>query len=94
MKTADLGGHCLFLHKQMSQLFCYRFQGYKSQREYIGCQGPIPGTIDDFWQMIWEQNVSVVVMLTLCKEGQKVKLAYPLYLHEHCVFQNLPRTLP
>ncbi|XP_053397498.1 receptor-type tyrosine-protein phosphatase O-like isoform X2 [Mercenaria mercenaria] len=47
--------------------------GYSSPREYIGCQGPIPGTIDDFWRMIWEQNVSVVVMLTLCKEGQKIK---------------------
>ncbi|XP_053390205.1 tyrosine-protein phosphatase 10D-like [Mercenaria mercenaria] len=47
--------------------------GYSSPREYIGCQGPIPGTIDDFWRMTWEQNVSVVVMLTLCKEGQKIK---------------------
>ncbi|XP_060592884.1 tyrosine-protein phosphatase 10D-like [Ruditapes philippinarum] len=47
--------------------------GYNSPREYIGCQGPIPGTIDDFWRMTWEQNVSVIVMLTLCKEGQKIK---------------------
>ncbi|XP_053398205.1 receptor-type tyrosine-protein phosphatase eta-like [Mercenaria mercenaria] len=47
--------------------------GYSSPREYIGCQGPIPGTIDDFWRMTWEQNVSVVVLLTLCKEEQKFK---------------------
>jgi len=47
-------------------------QGYRSPREYIGCQGPLPSTIDDHWRMIWEQNVHVVVMLTLCKEGQKV----------------------
>ncbi|XP_056016663.1 mucin-2-like isoform X2 [Ostrea edulis] len=47
--------------------------GYKSEREYIATQGPIPGTIDDFWRMIWEQNVSIIVMLTLCKEDGRVK---------------------
>ncbi|XP_062583571.1 receptor-type tyrosine-protein phosphatase delta-like [Saccostrea cucullata] len=47
--------------------------GYKSEREYIATQGPIPGTIDDFWRMIWEQNVSIIVMLTLCKEEGRVK---------------------
>ena len=51
----------------------YSLQGYKSQREYIGCQGPLPGTIDDFWRMVWEQRVSVVVMLTKCIESQKVR---------------------
>ncbi|XP_052788638.1 tyrosine-protein phosphatase 10D-like [Mya arenaria] len=47
--------------------------GYHSPREYIGCQGPLPATIDDHWRMIWEQNVTIIVMLTLCKEGQKIK---------------------
>nr|XP_022292672.1 receptor-type tyrosine-protein phosphatase beta-like isoform X2 [Crassostrea virginica] len=47
--------------------------GYRSPREYIATQGPIPGTIDDFWRMIWEQNVSIIVMLTLCKEEGRVK---------------------
>ncbi|KAL5010051.1 hypothetical protein ScPMuIL_012356 [Solemya velum] len=47
--------------------------GFKSPREYIASQGPIPGTIEDFWRMIWEQGVPIVVMLTLCKEDGKVK---------------------
>ncbi|XP_052788639.1 tyrosine-protein phosphatase 10D-like [Mya arenaria] len=47
--------------------------GYLSPREYIGCQGPLPATIDDHWRMIWEQNVTIIVMLTLCKEGKKIK---------------------
>ena len=30
-------------------------------------------TLGDFWQMIWEQNVPTVVMLTQTIEGTKVK---------------------
>ncbi|MBN3306537.1 PTN4 phosphatase, partial [Amia calva] len=31
---------------------------------YIACQGPLPNTCLDFWQMTWEQCSSMVVMLT------------------------------
>lgn len=31
---------------------------------YIVTQGPLPHTVADFWQMIWEQNSVVVVSLT------------------------------
>ncbi|EDO38304.1 predicted protein, partial [Nematostella vectensis] len=40
---------------------------------YIATQGPLPNTTKDFWQMIWEQGVEVVAMVTLDKEGGKVK---------------------
>uniref|UniRef100_A0A8C4SB70 protein-tyrosine-phosphatase n=1 Tax=Erpetoichthys calabaricus TaxID=27687 RepID=A0A8C4SB70_ERPCA len=47
--------------------------GYYSSKEFIAAQGPLPNTVADFWQMIWEQNVQAVVMVTNCQEGNKVK---------------------
>ncbi|XP_012735223.2 tyrosine-protein phosphatase non-receptor type 13 isoform X3 [Fundulus heteroclitus] len=40
---------------------------------YIACQGPLPTTLADFWQMVWEQNSSVIAMMTQEIEGGKVK---------------------
>uniref|UniRef100_A0A3Q2Z9V2 Protein tyrosine phosphatase non-receptor type 20 n=1 Tax=Hippocampus comes TaxID=109280 RepID=A0A3Q2Z9V2_HIPCM len=40
---------------------------------YIACQGPLPTTMGDFWQMVWEQKANVVAMMTQEIEGGKVK---------------------
>ncbi|XP_076402921.1 tyrosine-protein phosphatase non-receptor type 13 isoform X1 [Peromyscus maniculatus bairdii] len=40
---------------------------------YIACQGPLPTTVGDFWQMVWEQNSTVIAMMTQEVEGDKVK---------------------
>nr|XP_033801316.1 tyrosine-protein phosphatase non-receptor type 4 isoform X3 [Geotrypetes seraphini] len=40
---------------------------------YIACQGPLPNTCPDFWQMTWEQGSSMVVMLTTQVERGRVK---------------------
>ncbi|XP_072045341.1 tyrosine-protein phosphatase 10D-like [Amphiura filiformis] len=47
--------------------------GFNSPREFIACQGPLPGTTDDTWKMIWEHNVATVVMVTQLVEKGKVK---------------------
>ncbi|XP_032364750.1 receptor-type tyrosine-protein phosphatase beta [Etheostoma spectabile] len=47
--------------------------GNTFRREYVATQGPLPGTKDDFWKMIWEQNVHNVVMVTQCVEKGRVK---------------------
>ncbi|XP_063144886.1 tyrosine-protein phosphatase non-receptor type 4 isoform X4 [Candoia aspera] len=41
--------------------------------KYIACQGPLPNTCPDFWQMTWEQSSSMVVMLTTQVERGRVK---------------------
>ncbi|XP_069110904.1 tyrosine-protein phosphatase non-receptor type 4-like isoform X1 [Argopecten irradians] len=40
---------------------------------YIAAQGPLPNTCVDFWQMVWEQHSSLVVMLTTKIERGRVK---------------------
>lgn len=54
-------------------------QGYNSAREYIACQGPLPNTLFDFWRMIWEQETSIIVMVTNPTENGVVS-----YGNMHC----------
>ncbi|XP_041051917.1 tyrosine-protein phosphatase non-receptor type 13 isoform X1 [Carcharodon carcharias] len=45
----------------------------KKDYTYIACQGPLPHTLADFWQMVWEQESNIIAMMTLEVEGGKVK---------------------
>ncbi len=48
-------------------------QGYSQKATYIATQGPLKNTIADFWRMVWEKEVNVVVMLTQLEEKGKVR---------------------
>ncbi|XP_043347109.1 receptor-type tyrosine-protein phosphatase C isoform X3 [Dermochelys coriacea] len=45
--------------------------GYWGPKEMIATQGPLPETINDFWQMIFQRKVKVIVMLTELKDGDQ-----------------------
>ncbi|XP_053396964.1 receptor-type tyrosine-protein phosphatase O-like [Mercenaria mercenaria] len=65
--------------------------GYNSRREYIATQG---ATFDDFWRMIWKQNVDTIVMLTkLMEEGRHKCDEYWPDLGEHAFYGDLVLSL-
>lgn len=50
------------------------FQGYLCPNEFIATQGPLPGTVADFWRMIWETGTRTIAMLTQCHEKGRVSV--------------------
>ncbi|XP_045445078.1 receptor-type tyrosine-protein phosphatase S isoform X4 [Pipistrellus kuhlii] len=47
--------------------------GYRQQKAYMATQGPLAETTEDFWRMLWENNSTIVVMLTKLREMGREK---------------------
>uniref|UniRef100_A0A8P4G646 Protein tyrosine phosphatase receptor type Q n=1 Tax=Dicentrarchus labrax TaxID=13489 RepID=A0A8P4G646_DICLA len=47
--------------------------GYLCPNEFIATQGPLPGTVADFWRMIWETGTRTIAMLTQCYEKGRIR---------------------
>ena len=48
------------------------YQDVHGKKVYIAAQGPLPHTVVDFWRMLWESRVEVVIMACNEYEGGKV----------------------
>nr|CAD7463745.1 unnamed protein product [Timema tahoe] len=48
-------------------------KGYSGEEEYIATQGPKEETCADFWRMVYQHNVKLIVMVTQFEEQNKVK---------------------
>ncbi|GAB1285460.1 Receptor-type tyrosine-protein phosphatase V [Apodemus speciosus] len=46
--------------------------GYSHPQEIIATQGPLKKTLEDFWRLVWEQQVHVIIMLTVGMENGRV----------------------
>ncbi|CAD5213878.1 unnamed protein product [Bursaphelenchus xylophilus] len=46
-----------------------------AERNYIAAQGPTDATVADFWRMVYQLNVSTIVMLCKVVEDNKAKCA-------------------
>ncbi|XP_072555524.1 receptor-type tyrosine-protein phosphatase C-like [Paramormyrops kingsleyae] len=64
--------------------------GYNEPKKYIATQGPKNETLADFWRMVWEQQSSIIVMMTRCEEGNRDKCAqyWPSLDREAEIFED------
>lgn len=49
--------------------------GYRERKKFICAQGPMDTSVNDFWRMIWEQHLELILMLTNLEEYSKTKCA-------------------
>ncbi|KAJ1139360.1 hypothetical protein NDU88_005735 [Pleurodeles waltl] len=47
-------------------------KGYEGlEKVFIATQGPMLNTVNDFWEMVWQEDVPVIIMITKLKEGKE-----------------------
>uniref|UniRef100_A0A3B4T375 protein-tyrosine-phosphatase n=1 Tax=Seriola dumerili TaxID=41447 RepID=A0A3B4T375_SERDU len=68
-------------------MLVFLLQGPSADNRYIACQGPLSSTLIDFWRMIWQHDIKVIVMA--CREiemGKKKCECYWAPVHQSAAF--------
>lgn len=61
---------------------------YDIPKKYVVTQGPLKETVDQFWQLVWEQNSRIIVALTdLQVAGKEMCAPYWYPYNEQQIFQ-------
>ncbi|XP_059723701.1 tyrosine-protein phosphatase non-receptor type 7 isoform X2 [Haemorhous mexicanus] len=64
-------------HAQSLAQLQEEFLGYAGRpREYIATQGPLLNTVSDFWQMVWQEEAPIIVMITELQECKEKCVHY------------------
>ncbi|KAI6241101.1 hypothetical protein M3Y99_00382300 [Aphelenchoides fujianensis] len=45
------------------------------QNAFICAMAPLDATVEDFWRLVWQERVCLILMLCQCTEGRKTKCA-------------------
>lgn len=65
---------------QSDQWLTLCVKGGGSERDFICTQGPLQHTIADFWRMVWEQNVRIIIMVTALRHKDMVRKTHLLHI--------------
>ena len=65
--------------------------GHTLERKFIATQGPQTATVNDFWHMIWQKNVSFIIMLAKLIEDGKKKCAqyWPKEIDTNVMYESV-----
>ncbi|KAF0988449.1 hypothetical protein HZS_46, partial [Henneguya salminicola] len=64
-----------------------------SIKVYIACQNPLSITVHHFWQMIWEQNCSIIVMLNKIYERYDTFKYWPSDINQPIQYHSYQITM-
>ncbi|KAI1230882.1 hypothetical protein IHE44_0008314 [Lamprotornis superbus] len=63
--------------KEDSYINANYITGYAGRpREYIATQGPMLNTVTDFWEMVWQEEAPLIVMITELQESKEKCVHY------------------
>ncbi|XP_059482529.1 uncharacterized protein LOC132200814 [Neocloeon triangulifer] len=78
----------VMLGEQADYINANYISDHLQRRAYIATQGPMERTTPDFWHMVWQEEVSCIVMLTQLKEKTERCHKYWPDLNENATYKE------